>query len=320
MTQQKQKKSIDVLAAELVKRGWSLQEAVINSKKYVTFSKNGYSWTTRRAVVAYPFVSNEIRLLAEDKTKSAQIAKKCGANIPTSLEVRQADSLQLAQEFMKNHKTVIVKPLNSSASQGLTLSIVTNEGLAQALELAFSVSDVALVQEQVLGEELRFTVLDGKVISIIQKQTPRLIGDGIMTVAELLNRENTLRTNINTPIVYSSLELPTYIDPGLVPKEDEVVSLGSSSLVSKGASLYELSEQVHDSYKNFAITTARLLNAEFIIIDILATEWTKPATKENWNFLELNTGPALSMYYSCRNNQVTDITRLLANKLDRLTL
>lgn len=319
MNLQKSSRSIDILELELHKRGWNSEVKIINNLKYEQFTKNGYSWITKRSRVEYPFVSEEQRQIAADKYQTNKVVISAGYNVPVNMMVSSTTDTEQMIDFLNKHKPIVVKPLDSSGSKGLTLNVNAPSDLSKALKIAKQKSKTTLLQKQVGGEELRFTVLDNKVISVIQKQTPRLYGDGVKTLNQLLQIENNERAKLTqTLIKYAQLELPSKKAGEFVLPKGESYSFNNSSLVSKGASLYELLDEVDVSYINNAINIAGLFKLGFCTVDCHVEDWHDKADQKNWYFLEVNTGPALSMYYSTRNNKNTPVTELLGQKIDSL--
>ena len=88
-----------------------------------------------------------------------------------------------------------------------------------------------------------------------------------------------------------------------------------------GSQIFAQSSQVIKSYietyKDIAITIADKLQAPFLIVDLIVYDHTQSAREDNYVFLEINTSPALKMYYGARNRVYFDIVSVLGAMIDR---
>lgn len=55
---------------------------------------------------------------------------------------------------------------------------------------------------------------------------------------------------------------------------------------------------------------------EFLVIDLMIKDYTKPQTDDNYVFMEFNTAPALRLYYGMRTGKPFDMTAKLVDMLD----
>ena len=79
---------------------------------------SGRSWITPRGLLAYPFVPVTVQKIALSKLISQEFASYVGLPVPATLVLpRQATELD---DFLDTHKVVVVKPLDSYGSHGLT--------------------------------------------------------------------------------------------------------------------------------------------------------------------------------------------------------
>jgi D-alanine-D-alanine ligase-like ATP-grasp enzyme len=312
--------SIDLLKQLLVERGWTTWRERQNGILKEYFKLGSYEWSTKHSIVEYPMVDHRTRQIINSKIAADQVAKKLGVSIPDSIIVKSDQKFTEAESFLNAHTIVVVKPANSSGSQGVTLKIQDVEVLGRAINEARSFSSDVIVQQQVDGSEFRFTCLNGKVISVVEKRFPYLIGDGVSTLQELLDDDNQQRAicNKNSIVQYPNLELPSHCDPQRVLKKGESLQIGASSLISKGASIYEVVDDIHRSYKLIAQKMANEIKANFVVVDIIIADMHQDANESNYWFLEFNGGPALTMYRSLRGGEPVDVVSLLCDEIDRL--
>ena len=311
--------ALSLIGEDLVKRGWA--PAVEGRSRVWTFtSPDGKTWTTSASTLRYPFISPKLIAFAKDKVQAQQYVAGLGFMVPATLEVTAV--IPECFDFLHVHQRMVVKPFDGFGSRGLSLGVIHPNQLTSAVTAALQYSDRVLLQRQFIGDEIRLTVIDGRVRSILMKQTAQIIGDGKHTVRELIKYENSERVAASTPLLSypalsrDMLELPVERLDDIIAA-GEVCKIGSSSLVSKGACLYEVNDTTHATYKDIAITIADKLQAPFLIVDLIVYDHTQSAREDNYVFLEINTSPALKMYYGARNRVYFDIVSVLGAMINR---
>jgi D-alanine-D-alanine ligase-like ATP-grasp enzyme len=318
-TVQKTIVSHDLMEAEMTSRGYDLRKLALQENFTCYTSPSGRSWLTRDATLSYPFVTGSARLICKDKQLSQLFAISQGVAVPETLTFPQEKSS--INQFLADYSPLVVKPIDSFGSRGLTLNITDEHTLRLALDDAWVFSEKVLMQRQFSGQEIRITICRGVVVAVILRQTPRVIGDGKSTIAELIVQENKLREHLIFPyIAYPQLTneiIPDrFINDNRVPAKGEIVELSKSTLVRTGASLYNLIDTLHESYKTTAIKLANILNHDFLTVDVMVKDYLKPQSPKNYIFLEFTTSPALKMYYGLRDGKHYDIVSKLADMID----
>jgi cyanophycin synthetase len=285
-------------------------------------SPSGAKWITRAAHIAYPFTSEKARDISIHKKKTHEFALERGFPVPHTVMVGEAGiANEEARQLLDRYKTLIVKPADASLSRGLTMAITSYEQLIEAVRYAKTFSSNVLIQQQVEGEEIRFTLLQGKVEAALLRQTPRVVGDGASTIAELIKRENEHRRQLRLEYVtYPQLD-ETLIDSKFlastqVPSKEEIVELNRSTMIRGGCSVYNILDNIDDSYIQKIESLTAGLGADFIVADVFCSDFTLPAADGNYQLIEFNTAPALKLYYGCRDGKQFDIARRLATMID----
>jgi D-alanine-D-alanine ligase-like ATP-grasp enzyme len=316
--------TILLLRNKLAELGYKNEAFKIEGKQYTRFiAPNGRVWLTRSAMIAYPFINATVSSVCSNKNIAYELASQAGVTVPYTLEVAKGEANeQQLQEMLDKYAKVIVKPSNSSLSHGLTLNITSLKDMQAALEAAYVYSDRALVQQQVYGEEIRFAVVEGKVVSALLRRTAHVVGDGTSTVKELIAAENEQRTRIETPYVtYPQLDgqvIPAhFLEDTRVLVEGEILELAKGTMIKTGASIYDIIDQVHPLYIDTVEKLVAQLGAGFVVVDIFIQDYAQPQTDDNYAFIEFNTAPVLKLFYSCRDGKMTDILAALVPLIDK---
>src|SRR3989338_6821115 len=90
-------------------------------------------------------------------------------------------------------KPVIVKPRAGSRGRHTTTFVYTKEDLIQAFKIAKQLCYWVIVEEHLFGDVQRGTVIGGKLIGVLGGSPPRVTGDGIHTIAQLIKTKDVLR-------------------------------------------------------------------------------------------------------------------------------
>jgi D-alanine-D-alanine ligase-like ATP-grasp enzyme len=316
--------SYKLLRTEFLKKGYTIDEEVINDHRFVTYkSLQGGAWRTAAALLKYPCIADDVHRISRHKELAYAYAERRGVKIPGTHTLQKNETLDAAtaEQLLARYETVIVKPSDASLSRGLTVNIRLQGELTRAIAHARAIADTILIQEQVEGEEVRFTVIDGKVVAALLRQTPRVTGDGISTVSQLIAAENAARKTLIFPYIsYPQLDdtiIPaTYLASDRVLADGEVLELNRATMIKNGCSIYDVVDQVHESYKATVEQLVSDLDARFLVVDIFMKDFRTPQTEDNYWFIEFNTSPVLKLYYACRDGKMFDIAPRLASSID----
>lgn len=301
----------------LKERGFRVEETICNGKLYIRMiSPEGKSWLASNKM-SYPMNGHEVYCIANDKSVSYGIARSLDINIPDSIYVvRDNFSNNEVEAFLATMKPVIVKPLDSYQSKGVTLNINQPEQLRRALEKAWRESATAIIQEQVSGEEYRFTVLDGKVISVLRRERPQIVGDGASTVAELVAIENEAREKLSVsyPAWSQNLVGDAVRDGRILPAGERLI-LSQATMARNGASIYEVIDETDSRYIELAEKFAGEIGAGLLAVDMFIEDHRKYG--QYW-FNECNAAPALKLYMAVRNRDDSHVIDKIVDRTAKL--
>lgn len=320
--------SYKLLRAELVRRGYQAAIFKLGQIRVIEFTKEGRrAWVTSLTRMYYPLVYSYANNIANNKSAAYQFVERLGVPVPFTRTVTRDETLPAAEMEMilQRYGRLIVKPQHASLSRGLTMDITAPDELQAAIDKARQFDrryGSVLVQQQVAGEEIRFTVLNGKVIAALLRRTSRVVGDGRQTVAELIAAENADRTKIRDSMApYPQLNEEN-IDAGhLVSErvlgEGEVLELNHATMVKNGASIYNVIDEIHPTYTAMIERCVAALGAQYIVADMFIDDYASAYQPGNAYFNEFNVAPVLKLYYSCRDGRHVDIVPKLVDAIDR---
>lgn len=211
-----------------------------------------------------------------------------------------ASALVYARDvFRRITPPVIVKPALGSGSRHTILHIQTEEELDRAFRIAHQVSPFVVIEEELVGPVYRATVVNGKLQATLRRDPPHVVGDGVSTILELIEKAN--ENPKRSGPYYSKLQLNEK-----AREELSYQGLTESSVIPKGKKAYlhqkvnwslggttaDVTDDVHEDNKVLFEEVCKALNApitgiDFIIEDI-SRSWKE---QERCGVLECNSMP-----------------------------
>ena len=266
-------------------------------------------------------------LLMANKTVTKIVLSRAGFRVPDGETFGSMDDAKKAYPRFAQ-KAFVIKPKSTNYGLGITIfkgetSITDfNAGLA----LAFAEDDEIIIEEFLPGTEYRFFVIDHQVKAVLLRIPANVIGDGERSIEELVaeKNDNPLRgTNHRSPlekIQLGDLEQLMLKEQGLridsIPEKGQQVFLRENSNVSTGGDSIDVTDDIHESYKQLAVDAVEVLGASISGIDLIIPDKDKPyETHEDYGIIEANFNPMMHMHiypYAGKSRRLTlDVLRFL---------
>ena len=149
----------------------------------------GHGYRQRRC--ANTMLSNELglaRYYANDKSVALSILSQIRLPVGRFAVVKDvADARKRAVEI---GYPLVLKPVEGRKGNSVHADLRNDEELTAALAVARVHERQYLLQSYFHGDDHRLMVVDGKLVAAARKDTASVTGDGIHTIAELMEREN----------------------------------------------------------------------------------------------------------------------------------
>ena len=247
-------------------------------------------------------------LLMENKLVTKKVLSDNGINVPSGDSFTNELDAKLSFYKYKND-AIVVKPNNTNFGIGISIfkNNFTKEDFEKAIDIAFSADSSILVERFVEGKEYRFLVMDDQVVGILHRVPANVIGDGKLTIRELVefkNQDPLRGKGYKTPLEKINLGdieemfLKNTIgkDFNYIPKKDEVVYLRENSNISTGGDSLDFTDQMDESYKEIAIKAAKAVGAKITGADIMIKDIKEKANENNHAIIEMNFNPAIHIH------------------------
>ncbi len=255
-----------------------------------------------------PFADPVSIELASAKDLSYPLLTRAGVRVPEHVVVRRGDHV-VARSFLETGPTpVVVKPARGGgAGLGVTPSIETASQLERALRGAGSTSNRLIVERQAVGDQFRILLLDGKVLDVIRRGLPQVVGDGTSTIEELMFAEYDRRLETDTtegmkPFLVDLDCLFTLERQGLrlsarLSKGATVV-VKSTSNISGGQGCVTVREPVAREVLHEVRAAAAAVGVRLAGVDVVAPDVERSLASSNGVVLEVNPIPGLQHHYN----------------------
>ena len=201
---------------------------------------------------------------------------------------------------------VVVKPLDGNQGKGVTVNVSTEEEVKAAFLEAKKYSNSVLVEKYISGNDYRLLVVGDKISAAAERRPPCVIGDGIHSVLELVQIENSseLRgedhekplTKIKLDDLARKVLLSQGCDENYIPKANEVVYLRYNSNISTGGTARDCTDEVHPYNAELAVKAARALGLDIAGVDVCCKDISKPLCEQDGAIIEVNASPGLRMH------------------------
>ena len=163
-----------------------------------------------------------------------------------------------------------------------------------------------LVEKHFQGNDFRAFVVGDDIVSVTQRKPANVIGDGVGTVRELIERKNAIRAEnaylCDHPIPTTPELLDRLASAGLtlshVPAPGEIVVLRSASNLSAGGDSVDFTEDAHPGFIDIAIRAVRAIpGIEYAGVDLITPDITARPTATNYIVGEVEFSPAMLAHF-----------------------
>jgi D-alanine-D-alanine ligase-like ATP-grasp enzyme len=221
--------------------------------------------------------------------------------------------------FNQIQKPAIAKPIHGSRSRHTTLHINTSAELAVAYGKAKQLCFWVIIEEELSGLVYRPTVIGGKVIAVARKEPGFVMGDGMATIAELVDREN--QNPLRQGPIFHHLPQDSLAEAELtrqghswtsVPLLGTKVYLSQKTGRDSGGSIVDVTEETHPD--NIAIfeKVAHVVGDPLIGIDFVIGNIARPWHEQKLcGVLECNSLPFIDVHHATLGGPARDVAGAL---------
>ncbi len=240
--------------------------------------------------------------IARDKVKTAVVLRQAGLPAPRhALAASAEQAVQLARQL---GYPVVVKPADRDQGLGVAADLRDDGGVAAAFHAASRHSANVLVEKHFHGQDYRFTVFNGRVIKTVSRLPGGVTGDGMQSVAGLLDvaklddqraRRARARGRDLLELDQEALELLSQngMSPQSVPAAGQYVPLRRRANVSAGGTPRLVTQQIHPDNLRLAERSAAALQLDLAGVDVIMQDISRSWLDSGALICEVNGQPQI---------------------------
>ncbi len=217
-----------------------------------------------------------------------------------------ACTLKEAKEIMRKvGRPVITKPFAGSRGRHTTLDIRDDKELERAFAIAQQLVRAVVVEAYLHGTIHRVTLVDGESVAIARREYPHVMGDGVHTVQELIDIENTAtyrNGNHFRKLDTQHRGLAALEKQGLgfdsVPAKDRMVILNDKNSRLHGTLTEDVTDTVHPDNIELFRRLATVLGDPIVGVDFMITDMQKSWKEQpDAGVIECNSMPFIDVHH-----------------------
>ncbi|HEY8100836.1 MAG TPA: cyanophycin synthetase [Burkholderiaceae bacterium] len=244
--------------------------------------------------------------IAQDKELTKKLLEAAGVPVPYGRLVESADDAWAAA--LEIGLPVVVKPKDGNQGKGVTVNVMTRAHMQIAYDAAREFRDNIMIERFLPGNDFRLLVVGDKLIAAARRDPPQVIGDGVLTVRQLVEKVNsdprrgTGHATSLTKIRFDEIALARLGVQGFsadsVPPLGQRVILRNNANLSTGGTATDVTDDVHPDVAARAVEAAQMVGLDICGVDVVCDSVLKPIEEQRGGVVEVNAAPGLRMHLS----------------------
>jgi GNAT-family acetyltransferase (TIGR03103 family) len=230
----------------------------------------------------------------QDKVLTSRRLSSIGLRVPRQLTSGDAEA---DAAFLRECGSVVVKPALGEQGKGISVDVRGEEHLREAIARAAKEGGHVILEEFCAGQDLRIVVIGYKVVAAAIRKPAEIIGDGVSTVAQLVERQSARRaaaTGGESKIPMDAETERCLAGQGLgwesVLENGQAVMVRKTANLHTGGTIHDVTAELHPVLRDAAETAARALRIPVVGLDFLVPT---PDSSE-YVIIEANERPGLA--------------------------
>lgn len=218
---------------------------------------------------------------------------------------------------------VAVKPVVGHKGIGVTAEVRDDRELEFAFERAVEAHPdnqgiAVIVEQSISGSDYRLLCVNGKFVAAMERRPASVVGDGLSTIAELIEQENRKPERLDTPTspmgkIICDGAMERYLDEqGLsldsVIEADRTIHLRKVANLSAGGVSLDATSIVHPDNIVLAQDIAQHFQLVCLGIDVLTPDISRSWRESKFGIIEINAAPGVYMHLKPAAGQSVDVT------------
>ena len=289
-----------VIWEEANRRGIPMRQLVIMGKPVDLYQAtiNGHRYMFE-SIPRPPRLANAGDTWLDDKYTLKRRLQKAGIPVPRGESVTSMTEALRVFEIVT--KPVITKPRLGSRGRHTTTYITTPEELHRGFTSAQQLCHHVIVEEHLTGAVYRATCVGGTLVGFLAGVPPRVTGDSIHTVAELITEKNKTKNPKMKDVILNDALIhfigkQGYTLESIVPIGIPI-DLSEKIGISYGGSSEELLPKAHPELRTCIEKAARIVGSPVIGFDVIIADPSIDPSTQHWGIIECNSLPFINLHH-----------------------
>jgi cyanophycin synthetase len=289
----------------------------LNEQSLIQFGHGRFQQRVRASITGQTsIIATEI---ASDKNLTKKLLGDSGIPVPRGVVARDVE--EAVREARRLRYPLVTKPLDGNHGRGVTIGISDEEqlrfGFAEAQAQAKG-RDI-IVEEYFAGHDHRILVVGGKLIAVSERIPAHVIGDGVHTIAQLIEEVNKdPRRGEGHEKVMTKIKVDAHVVEYLarsnltidsIPAAGDVVMLRATANLSTGGTAVDRTNEIHFDNAEIARRAAMIIGLDIAGIDFIAPDITQSVRKTGGGVIEVNAAPGFRMHIEPSEGAPRDVAR-----------
>jgi cyanophycin synthetase len=276
--------------------------------RFYEFTLNGV--TARVSGQSTPLADPVSIRLANDKPLAADVLAREGIPLPPQVVV-DGRGVGPAEAFLAAADgPCIVKPASGGGGHAVTGHVTTLFQLRAAVRLARTGSSHVVVEQMIEGEHYRFLLLDGRLLDVLRRRRPQVVGDGRSSIEELILTEYRRRLDADPGVAVKPFRFDldcvyTLAHQGLqlddVPGEGLAVDVKTATNFGGASESTTYRGPLADALVDEVRAAARAVGVRLAGVDVITRDPSVSLATAGGGVLEVNPVPGLMHHYTVAN-------------------
>lgn len=310
-----------VMKEEAIRLGWTMEALVVFGHVHDAYRltlpsgrRLFFSGIPRLDPIASAIAGwMDDKALLKERLLSAGVAASQGQSFT---KLAQARTYFLAQ----NH-AVIIKPRFGSRGRHTTTFITTVEQFDAAFKRAKQLCLSVIVEEHLVGSVYRATMVGGKLAGVLAGDPPRITGDAIHTIAELVATKNATRPArvgevVIRDITHAFLARQNYTVDTILPA-GLTIDLTEKIGLSYGGASREVTPETHPKLRAELEKAAAAVADPIHGFDFISPDIAADPDTVRWGIIECNSVPFINLHHDPLIGTPVNVAGVLLNDLAR---
>jgi cyanophycin synthetase len=258
-----------------------------------------------------------------DKQTTKTILLSCGVPVPKGEVVTSLTEIFLAAERIGF--PLVIKPLKGRQGQGVITDIRNKKELFNVVNCLDKHVKEFIIERYYDGNDYRLLVVNEKLVAASLRTPPFVIGNGQDSIRKLIELENENpkrgdgheKPMSKIPLNFSVSCYLEKFDLTLdsVPEKGQIVQVVGNANLSTGGQAIDVTDEVHPTIKEMAITAAKAIGLDVAGIDFICKDITKPLNRKEAVVVEVNAAPGIRMHHFPSKGKKRDVGKEIVQYL-----